>query len=76
MTEQAMTAGADLAANLRAEVARSGRRLYDIAARIPMHPATLGQLLRGRRPLTRDVADRVLRALESADVEQRSAAAR
>jgi plasmid maintenance system antidote protein VapI len=55
---------AEQARELRAAVARDGRKLYEIAPLIPMHPNTLGQLLRGRRPIRADVADRVLKVLE------------
>lgn len=55
----------DLAADLRAAVARDGRMLYEIAPLIQLHPATLGQMLRGRRPIPADVAGRLKKVLEA-----------
>jgi hypothetical protein len=57
----------DPAAELRAEVARRQIPLYVLAARVGMHPANLGQVvLRGRRPLTPDLAERIETALREA----------
>ncbi|HEY4658200.1 MAG TPA: helix-turn-helix transcriptional regulator [Gemmatimonadaceae bacterium] len=56
------------AADLRALVARSRMARYQLAARIGLHPTTLGMILNERRPLSADVAERVLAALR-ADVD-------
>jgi plasmid maintenance system antidote protein VapI len=39
-------------------------RLYDLAARVGVHPTNLGGVLNERRTLTRELADRIVRALE------------
>jgi plasmid maintenance system antidote protein VapI len=51
------------AADLRAQVARDRALLYLIAAKIPLHPTKLGQLLNGRAPLTPAMARRIREAL-------------
>ena len=56
----------DVAADLRAEIARRQIRLYDLAALVGRHPAGLGQMLRGRRPLTPELAERIRQALDAA----------
>lgn len=53
----------DLAAELRAEVARQMVPVYVLASRVGLHPAHLGQVLRGRRPLPPELAERISRAL-------------
>ncbi len=53
----------DLAAELRAEVARQMIPVYVLASRVGLHPAHLGQVLRGRRPLPPELAVRISRAL-------------
>lgn len=54
---------ADSAEELRAEVARRMVPVYILAPRVGLHPAHLGQVLRGRRPLSADLAERIRRAL-------------
>ncbi len=55
----------DRAAELRAEVARQMVPVYVLASRVGLHPAHLGQVLRGRRPLPPELAERISRALHS-----------
>jgi len=52
-----------LAAELRAEVARRLIPVYVLASRVGLHPAHLGQVLRGRRRLPPELAERIARAL-------------
>ena len=49
----------DVAADLRAEVARRQVQIYRLAALVGLHPSHLGQILRGRRPLSVDLAERI-----------------
>jgi len=51
------------AADLRSELARFERRIYDIAPIVKMHPARLGQVLRGKLPLTPALAARIHSAI-------------
>lgn len=53
----------DAAAELRAEVARQQIPIYRLAALVGVHPSNLGQILRGRRPLTPEFAERIERTL-------------
>ena len=53
----------ELAADLRAEVARQMVPVYVLASRVGLHPAHLGQVLRGRRPLPPELAERIAREL-------------
>jgi plasmid maintenance system antidote protein VapI len=53
----------DSAQELRAEVARRLITIYQLAAKVGLHPSHLGQLLRGRRPLTPEMASRIRAAL-------------
>jgi len=54
------------AADLRAALARRRPKLhlYELAARIRLHPVTLSAVLNERRPLDRELAERVLRILD------------
>lgn len=52
----------ELAAQLRAEVARANVPYFKIAARADVHPATLSALLHGRRPIPTHVAERIFAA--------------
>jgi hypothetical protein len=54
-------------ADVRAAVARDGRRLYLIAALADIHPAYLSSMLRGRVPLSPAVARRVLAVVRDED---------
>jgi plasmid maintenance system antidote protein VapI len=58
----------DLAADLRAELARRQLRIYDVAPRVGLHPNHLGQILRGRRPLSVELAERISRAIRAEEV--------
>ncbi len=53
------------AADLRAEVARSGLPHYIVGAMVRIHPVTLSKILRGRIALSDKVAHRVLEALRA-----------
>ncbi len=55
--------GGGRAAKLRAEVARQMVPVYVLASRVGLHPAHLGQVLRGRRPLPPELAERIAREL-------------
>ncbi len=57
--------GGDRAAELRAEVARQMVPVYVLASRVGLHPAHLGQVLRGRRPLPPELAERIARELRA-----------
>jgi hypothetical protein len=50
-------------ADLRAAVARDGRRHYVIAAQAEIHPATLAGMLSGRVPLRANLVERLLRVV-------------
>jgi plasmid maintenance system antidote protein VapI len=47
------------AADLRSDLARFDRRIYAIAPVVGMHPVRLGQVLRGKLPLTPELAARI-----------------
>jgi hypothetical protein len=59
------------AADLRSDLARFDRRLYEIAPRVPMHPARLGQVLRGKLPLTPELAARIHAAIHHEETRAR-----
>ncbi len=64
------------AGDLRAEIARQMVPLYRLAPQVGLHPTHLGQVLRGRRPLSPELADRIRRALsEDAHGRQHAAVA-
>jgi plasmid maintenance system antidote protein VapI len=50
---------------LRFEILRRDVRLYRLAARLDVHPSRLGRILRGREPLSQDLADRIKAAIEA-----------
>jgi hypothetical protein len=58
------------AADLRSDLARFERRIYDIAPIVRMHPARLGQVLRGKLPLTPDLAARIHAAIRGEAIGQ------
>jgi len=64
----------DLAADLRAEVARHQVPIYRLAPLVGLHPSHLGQVLRGRRPLPSELADRIRGALTGAAVTEAAGA--
>ena len=66
MTHDASDAA--VAAELRAEVARRLIPVYVLASRVGLHPAHLGQVLRGRRPLPPELAERIEAALRGEGV--------
>ena len=51
------------AVELRAEIARQMVPIYRLAPRVGLHPAHLGQVLRGRRALSPELAARIRAAL-------------
>jgi plasmid maintenance system antidote protein VapI len=55
------------AADIRAAIARRRPRLhlYEVAARIHLHPVSLSAILNERRPLDPALAERILRVIES-----------
>jgi plasmid maintenance system antidote protein VapI len=53
----------DLASELRAEIARRKVKIFKIAPIVDMHPTSLGQLLRGNRPLSPELAERIRQAI-------------
>lgn len=53
----------ETAADLRALVARARVSRYRLAARARMHPSVLGMVLNERRPLSRDLVERIVVAL-------------
>jgi hypothetical protein len=56
----------DSAGDLRAEVARRMVPIYHLSSRVGLHPAHLGQVLRGRRPLSPELEGRIRAALSEA----------
>jgi len=58
------------AADLRASLARAAVPAYVVAARIRIHPVTFSLILRGRRLLTPELAQRILEAI---DAEEKAA---
>ena len=50
---------------LRFEILRRDVRLYRLAARLDVHPSRLGRILRGRLPLSEDLATRIRVAIEA-----------
>jgi hypothetical protein len=59
-------APAELLRALRTEVVLGDFQLYRLGAVVGVHPARLGQMLRGRLPMSSEVASRLRRALENA----------
>jgi len=57
------TIPAESAVELRAEIARQMVPIYRLAPRVGLHPAHLGQVLRGRRSLSPELAARIRAAL-------------
>jgi len=53
-------------ATLRAEIARSGRRHYQVAAHAEICPSRLSTLLRGSMPVPEEIARRILDAVATA----------
>jgi plasmid maintenance system antidote protein VapI len=51
------------APDLRSDLARLQLRIYDIAPLVGMHPARLGQVLRGKLPLSPQLAERIRAAI-------------
>ncbi len=58
------------AADLRAAIARTQVKLFRLAALVDCHPVTLGKILRGRKLLRPELAERILRALQGGALEQ------
>lgn len=51
------------AADLRAELARAGVRVYRVAARLQMHPSVLSQILNEHRQFDQALSKRILAAI-------------
>jgi plasmid maintenance system antidote protein VapI len=66
------TATVDSAAELRAEIARQMLPIYRLAPTVGLHPAHLGQVLRGRRSLSPALATRIRAALTESPQNSRS----
>lgn len=58
--------GVPMVTELRGKVAESLIPLYVIAAAVRVHPAHLGQMLRGRQPLPENIAMRIEEVLRGA----------
>lgn len=57
------------ARELRAAIAREQIPLYVIAAAARVHPRKLGAMLRGRVPISREIAQRIRVAIEQLAIE-------
>jgi plasmid maintenance system antidote protein VapI len=51
-------------ADARAAIGRFKVKTYKVAARLGLHPANLSQLLNEHRPMSEDIAARLMRAIE------------
>ena len=51
-------------ADLRAEIARKQRVLYELAADVKVHPGRLGAMLAGKIPLPDDIAKKIVANLK------------
>jgi plasmid maintenance system antidote protein VapI len=51
--------------SIRFEILRRDVKLYRLAARLDVHPSRLGRILRGREPMTEDLAARLRTAIEA-----------
>ena len=61
--DTSQTTTVESAVELRAEIARQMVPIYRLAPRVGLHPAHLGQVLRGRRALSPELAARIRAAL-------------
>jgi hypothetical protein len=59
----------DVAADLRAAIARSTAPAYVVASYARIHPSRLSRLLRGHVPITADVRERILAAVRMAQAD-------
>ena len=64
MKPTAASAAVLTAADLRAELARARVPAYQVAARIGVHPVTLGGVLNERQELTQQMAEKIFRAIK------------
>jgi plasmid maintenance system antidote protein VapI len=55
------------AKDLRVALILADLRLYEVAARVGCHPSRLGQMLRGRTPMTAEIADKIAAVLREED---------
>jgi hypothetical protein len=62
----------DLAAELRAEIARRQVAIYRLAPTVGLHPSHLGQVLAGRRPLSPELAARIRQAVSETGGPERN----
>jgi plasmid maintenance system antidote protein VapI len=58
-----MQTQAPTAADIRAELARRRLRAFVIAAKVGVHPNNLSGILHERRPLSPELAERIMRAI-------------
>ena len=56
------------AEDLRSDRARRQLTIYQLAARVSLHPARLGQVLNGKLPLTPELAQRIHAAIHDESV--------
>ena len=59
-----MVSAATDPAELRAALARSGLKSYQLAALIERNPTSLSKMLRGRTPIPEALGQKILRVLE------------
>jgi hypothetical protein len=59
------------AQDLRVALILADLRLYEVAPRVGCHPSKLGQVLRGRVPLTPEMADKITAVLREEDALER-----
>jgi plasmid maintenance system antidote protein VapI len=52
------------AADFRAAIARHRLKVFHLGSLINLHPSKLSRILNERAPLTRDIAERLARAIE------------
>lgn len=57
--------GKNQAADLRAEIARQNLPWYQLAGLVGIAPSPLGAMLNEKRPMPPEVAERILRALNT-----------
>jgi hypothetical protein len=48
---------------IRLEIFRQGRRIYDLAAEVRLHPGRLGMMIGGKIPMPPEIATRLREAL-------------
>jgi plasmid maintenance system antidote protein VapI len=61
---ETLPAAITTAADFRAAIGRYRLKVYHLASLVGLHPSRLSLILNEKRPLTRDVAERLARAIE------------